>query len=131
MTEELDDQNQNAQEVLWPAKVELTANERVQVINLLPREGNLAVVRQIRLLRSALNFTAEERPAPAPQTAPGMPARQPLPPQIPPKTITITRVMWDLIVTQLTDLEKTKRLPVDFLELYEKFVEAKPGARTQ
>lgn len=102
--------------------VELTQNERMQIISILPQQGDLATVRKVRLLRDALNLQPEERPKP--QTAPGVPVVQPQP--IQPKIFSFSLSTRTLIVRQLEILEQQKKFPVDYLDLYDKFTFHKP-----
>lgn len=102
-------------------EVELTQQERMQLISILPQVGDLALVRKVRLLRDSVNLKADERPKP--QTSPGMPMVQQQP--IPPKKFSFSRSTTELIVDQLEQLDKARKLPVEYLDLYDKFMEDK------
>jgi hypothetical protein len=107
--------------------MELTASERMQLLQILPKEGDFATIRQVRKLRESLSFSDDDW-----------------------KTFGLARVMdeqgnptgairWnekglttdivlgeiatDLIVTTLRTLNDRKLLTEEHFSLYEKFIE--------
>lgn len=102
--------------------IDLTQQERMQLISILPQQGDIATVRVIRMLRDSLNLKPEERPR---VSAPGVPQMAPTP--IAAKTFSFTAQTRRIIVEQFTILDKQKKLPVDYLDLYDKFMEDDRG----
>lgn len=103
----------------------MTQQERMQLLQILPQQGTLDLVRKVRMLRDSVNLHPSERPQQPPQTAPGIPAVNPRSHEIPPKKFSFTKSTKDLIVEQFKKLDKMAQLPVDFLDLHDKFVEEK------
>ena len=109
--------------------MELNIGERVALLNVLPPEGNVVTLRIVRDLQGVLSFTEEElkkwkmknRMQPdgrAFVTWDSDFANET-------KNIEIGDVAKGIIVEQLKLLESQKRLRLEMLDLYEKFVDGK------
>jgi hypothetical protein len=113
---------QRAGEEHWPQDVELSVGERLWLLSILPREGDIATLRTLRDLRAELAFSDEETKTlnvriegTATKWDPG---------KAKPKTIAFVRIAWELTAGALQDLNKKKKLNVECVELYDKFVKA-------
>jgi len=108
-------------------KQKLNIAERVALLNILPPEGNLVTLKIIRELKTDLSFSEEEvkrfkikaNPAPG-----GLGSFITWDSDFTKETkeVEIGNVAKDIIVEQLKALESQKRLRMETLDLYEKFV---------
>jgi len=111
--------------------LKLNIAERIALLNVLPSEGNVVTLRVVRELQSKLSFSEEEL------------KEWKIKNRVQPdgralitwdsdftnetKDIEIGEVAKGIIVEQLKQLESQKRLRMEMLDLYEKFVENKPN----
>jgi len=103
----------------------LNISERIALLNILPAQGNLVTLKIVRDLQSRLSFSEEEvkkykiKSTPVPGGATVVWdsdfAKET-------KEIEIGDIAMDVIVEQLKMLEGTKRLRLEMLDLYERFV---------
>jgi len=106
-------------------KYALNIAERIALLNILPAQGNLVTLKIVRDLQSRLSFSEEEvkkykiKSTPAPGGATVVWdsdfAKET-------KEIEIGDIAMDVIVEQLKMLEGQKRLRLEMLDLYERFV---------
>lgn len=104
----------------WPRELDFTISERIWLVSILPREGDIISLRILRILREDLSFSEAENDrfkmrreglnilwdAKAAAS----------------KRISFGKGSWELVQTALTALEKQKKLNDGCLSLYEKFV---------
>jgi len=97
----------------------LTVKERLLLLNILPREGDLSTIRIIAKLRASLSFSEEEHQALKFNQAPEGFTWEPSAPQtaeidIGPKAQTVVR-------DNLDRLNSEKKLTEDYLPVWDKF----------
>jgi hypothetical protein len=103
--------------------MELNLKERIVLLNVLPRQGDMATVRIVRDLQNSLapsedefkEFEIKQEGTQYSWNEKGMA----------PKEIKIGARARQIVVDALTTMDKAKQLTADHLSVYEKFVEAK------
>jgi hypothetical protein len=109
--------------------MELNIAERIALLNILPPEGNIITLRVVRELQGKLSFTEEELKEwkIKNRVQPDGRALITWDSDFTNKTkdIKIGEVANGIIVEQLKMLESQKRLRLEMLDLYEKFVDGK------
>jgi len=109
-------------------KFKLTIAERIALLNILPGEGNLITLRIIRELQTALSFSETETKQfkitshPTPGSVSGY-VTWDAAFNTTTKEIEIGGVAKGIIVGQLKAIEEKKKLRMEMVDLYEKFVE--------
>ncbi len=103
---------------------ELGVADRVQLLNVLPREGDfrtIKVIHDLRTGKAGLGFSEEELELLKFVTVDGFTKWQPLGDR--PKKVEIGNVAHEIITATLRSLEAGKKLTEGLLPLYELFVE--------
>jgi hypothetical protein len=109
--------------------MKLTIMERSTLLALLPQEGGLSTMRPLNDLRTALFLT------PAESKKWGVEDREPCPTcgaqartswkENGEATVEVGEIMKAVVVKVLTDIEKAEKLRVEYLSLWDKFIEGK------
>ena len=109
--------------------MELSVFERLNLLNILPKEGDITTIRLVRELREKLSFTEEEHNE-LQITSEGDTVKWKteddkgkLIPQT--KEIEFGHTAFGIITNALKKLNEQKKIKEEHLELYEKFVEEK------
>lgn len=101
--------------------MEFTISERLMLLNLLPKEGDIITLRMVRDLQTDLGFSAEELEAlELKQTGERIEWRAEA---ATPKEVKIPPRAFNLISELLRTANEAKKLNIAQLDLYEKFVE--------
>ena len=100
--------------------VSLSVAERINLLGILPAEGDIMTLRQVRELREALSFSEDEHKALGFQTS----AQQVTwdGSKDAPKSIEVRGTMGKLIRERLEKLSAEKKLTLDQVPLYDKFI---------
>lgn len=101
--------------------MELKVAERLMLLNILPQEGDIVILRVVRDAQSAIGLTEEELAALELKQEEGRVVWKSEADV--PKDITIGPRVVSIIVEKLTKLNEEKKLTLQQLALYEKFVE--------
>lgn len=112
--------------------MKLNIAERIALLNVLPPEGSIVTLRVVRELQGKLSFTEEELKEWKITTKAAQPDGRAMitwDSDFANKTkdIEIGDVAKGIIIEQLKILESQKRLRLEMLDLYEKFVDVKPN----
>ncbi|MFA6972954.1 MAG: hypothetical protein WC208_16345 [Gallionella sp.] len=110
--------------------MELNVVERLNLLSILPKEGNFITLKIVHRLREALSFTELE--VKALNIRPGTEAGTVQWDTVAdiPKEVSIGEKATDIIVEALKELDKQKKLTDQYFGLYEKFIEGgKDGQR--
>lgn len=101
--------------------MELTVMDRLILLNILPKEGNITTLKLVRKLREELSFDEEEHKVLNFKEQNGMTVwnRQP---EIK-KEMEIGEKATDVIVNALKELDKNKKLHEDHLPIWDMFIE--------
>lgn len=108
-------------------KMELTVQERIQLGNALPQQGNVCTLLILQELREQLAFTDKEMKACRMQSYPD--GRIVWDPELVDKVILVialSKPAHAIIVAALTKLEDANQLHMNQLTLWEKFITNKP-----
>jgi len=115
-----------------PFKVSLTPAERLNVLNILPKEGNIITIQSVRRLEEELRLTVEEQVIMEfeidPNTGNILNLTKPADnggikwDKVPEKEFTFGDLEKGVVVGALKKLDKQEKLPVYMLSIYEKFV---------
>ena len=97
--------------------------ERLLLLSVLPKEGDLTTIRIVRDLKSALSFTESEHEVLKFRVDPNTGGTQ-WENQIEPVEIPIGPKAHKLITDALGELDKAKKLSLEHLPVYERFLEA-------
>ena len=103
--------------------MKLTVKERVVLANILPEQGDITSLKQVRVLREALSFTDKENKEF--EVIVEGPMIKWNDEKIRLVEIPITEMMTKIIARKLRDLNKTKKLRDDMISLWDKFVPKK------
>jgi hypothetical protein len=103
--------------------MELNVFERLNLLNILPKEGTFITLKIVRQLREALSFNEEELKALQFKQNTEMGTVQWNSEADTPKEIAIGEKATDIVVEALKELDKQKKLTDQHFGLYEKFVE--------
>ena len=103
--------------------MKLTVKERVVLANLLPEQGDITSLKQIRVLRETLSFTDKENKDWNIEAESGMIRWDET--KIKLAEIPVSEMMTKIIARKLRDLNKTKKLRDDMISLWDKFVPKK------
>jgi len=104
---------------------ELGVGERLQLLEVLPAEGDVTALRIIRSLREELSFSEAEHQAFKIETTQLPDGRQTIKWEIPaekPKRIKVGVKALAMITEALEEKNRQKKLPLGYLPLYEKFI---------
>jgi hypothetical protein len=101
--------------------MELAVAERLVLLNVLPREGDLTTLRLVRDLLGELSFSEAEHVAFQITVEDGRATWNQAAEQK--KDVEIGATAQKIIIKAFRDLEGARRLRLDFLPLYERFVE--------
>lgn len=100
--------------------MELSVLDRIVLQNLLPKEGNFANLKLLRIARESLSFNEEENKALAfRQEAEKLFWNENT---VEPKEIAIGEVVTQLIAKELKRLDESNKLQQEHLSVYEKFL---------
>jgi len=108
--------------------MELTVQERINLMDILPRQGNFVELKIVRNLREELDFSEEELQKGEITIVPLTDGRANWVSKAPNKVVkdcNITELAEGIILTALKTLDEQKKLRAAHLTLYEKFVLAK------
>lgn len=102
----------------------LSITERVLLMGILPREGNIITINNSQNIRTVIQFSSEELDAlKIVQTEKGMQWDAEAATEIGEKDVVIGVSGADLIKTTLKKLSDEEKLPIDAISLYRKFVD--------
>lgn len=101
--------------------MELNVVDRLMLLNVLPKEGNITTLKIVRKLREDLSFSEEEHKVLNIENKDGMTLWNPEPNVK--KEIEIGEKATDVIVDALKDLNSKNKLQEDHLNLWDIFVE--------
>lgn len=101
----------------------LTTFERLLLLNILPKQGDLTTIRIVRKLREDLSFSEAEHAALQFEET-GEKGLRWIKDADTPKEVEIGAKARNIIADVLTGLDKAKQLTEEHLPLYERFVEA-------
>lgn len=101
----------------------LSVFERLLLLSVLPKEGDLTTIRIVRDLKSALSFTESEHAVLKFQVDPATGGTK-WDNQIDPVEIPVGSKAHKLITDALDELNKAKKLSLEHLPVYERFLEA-------
>ena len=104
----------------------LTLKERLLLLNILPKEGDLVTQRVVRELQSNLGVKDEEFKELNIQSLPDGRVSWDLTKDTG-KNFVIGNKSTEIIGVALTELDKQKKVTTDFLSLYDKFMAEKEG----
>ena len=99
--------------------MELTVLERLLLLRVLPKQGNLTMLRIVRDLERDLSFSEEEHAALQFDTKGGAIKWQPG--AVPDKDVRFGPRAMQLVVDALTEMDKKAELTLDWLDLCDKF----------
>lgn len=107
--------------------MKLEVHERLAILQLLPMEGNYAALKELRLAREIIGFSAQEAEFYEIRAVPGPDGKQVTQWSTQKaseaiKDIPITGYIASEIRKKLAELENKNKLTNDFYSLYEKFV---------
>ncbi len=106
-------------------EMEFSVLDRVVLLNLLPQQGDVYSLRLMREFREALGFSEEEqkrlnlRPGPN-----GQGVSWDNEAKLPDKSVTVGNRMHVLLKERFRELDSSKQLGMEALDLYERFIEA-------
>jgi len=101
--------------------VELSIKERLILIHVLPKEGNVLTLKIVRKLREDLSFSeAEHKEFKITQTPDGVVSWDDT--NTTKKNVEIGEKATDIIIDGLKDLDKRKKLTEDHLPIWEMFI---------
>jgi hypothetical protein len=103
--------------------MKLDVQERIVLVGLLPAQGDITTIKQLRELREALAFTDKETKALGLVQSEGQIRWNP-DHKVKAKEINIGEVLHGVIVELLKDADKEKKLTEGHIPLWDKFVEA-------
>lgn len=103
--------------------MKLTVKERVVLANMLPEQGDITSLKQVRVLREALSFTDKENKEF--EILVEGPMIKWNDEKVKLVEIPITEMMTKIIARKLRDLNKAKKLRDDMISLWDKFVPKK------
>jgi len=98
--------------------MELSVADRLALLNILPQEGDITTLKIVRKLREELSFSEEEHGILQFQNDGQMIRWNPLED----KDVEVGEKATDIISDALKELNKQKKISVDWVELYERFV---------
>ena len=99
--------------------MELSVLDRLVLLNVIPREGDITTLKIVRKLNDELSFSEEEHKQLLFRNEGDSLHWN----EIPPKEIEIGEKATDVIVEAFKKLNKQGKLHMDYLDLYERFVE--------
>jgi hypothetical protein len=102
-------------------KAKLIIPERIGLLSILPREGDITTIRLVRELRESLSFTEEENQKHNIRLDNGMLTYNNIGET--PKEFEVGDTMKSLISKSLKDLDKEKKLIESHIPIWEKFVD--------
>lgn len=105
--------------------MKLSTLDRISILSILPKQGDILTLRIVRELESTIGFTEAEHKRLNFRTENG---RIYWDEGVEPHDFTIGEVAQRIVRDSLIALERNKQLPLDHLSLYERFVEAKEPA---
>jgi len=112
--------------------MEVSVTERIALMNVLPKEGDITTLRILRDLQTGLGFSEEELEALKFVQAEGRVQWDPDGAEaVGLKEIEAGRATRRLIARTLKSLEKAKKLPIAFIDLYERFVKDGDGEESE
>ena len=101
----------------------LSVRERIQVLGLLPREGNVFLLRMIQETTKAVGFTEKELKLLNFVTDGGVTKWKLVAPLY--VDVALGEKARDLVCEKLKELDKTNKLPLEMLPLHDRLVEGK------
>jgi hypothetical protein len=109
--------------------MKLTINNRILILNLLPRQGDITMLKQLRVLKEDLSFTDKEKESWNLDfdAAQGMVKWDEK--KVKDVDINISERMQKLMATELKKLNKAHKLEDPHLELWEMFCEKKDSEK--
>lgn len=106
--------------------MELTIKERIVLLNILPKEGNVITLKLVRKFREALSFSETEIKEGKIKIGDGQINWDDS--VLKSKDVKVEDTIKSLIVKSLRDLDQKEKLTEEHISLYEKFVEGEQNA---
>lgn len=104
----------------WPVEVVLSINDRLWLLNIISREGDVATLRLVRELREELSFSDKENEEHKIQVLPNGAVVWDKANTYT-KTLSLGRVVHTLIADTLQKLNTSKKLNLECIDLYSMF----------